>query len=234
MRRGQSAGSDLHQLHRALARRVDQQLVEAAEGAPGPCLNRSSTSNCADQAVGRGVAAARARPAARLPSKPITCAPRAAQRQREVAQAAEQVGDALARLRVEQAHRARHQHAVHRVVDLRELGRAEGDAHAELRQLVVQLAAARGWNGCACPGRPAAARHGRRCSSANASQMRPRRPRVSGSRCGRPGPSASSPTATSICGRRSRIDSWSTSSRSGTISAEMRGGSTSHSRMSAT
>jgi len=50
----------------------------------------------------------------------------------------------------------------------------------------------------------------------------------------RSSPGEGSPIATSICGRRSRRLSESTSSRSGSSRSDMRGGSTWHSRMSAT
>jgi len=55
-------------------------------------------------------------------------------RQAEVAQAAEQVGDALARPRIEQLHRAPDQQAVDVHVDLGEVGRPEVHAHVELGQ----------------------------------------------------------------------------------------------------
>ena len=60
-------------------------------------------------------------------------------RQREVADSAEHVGDALARLRVEQRERAPHQDPVHRVVDLREVGGAEADLEVELGQRVIKV-----------------------------------------------------------------------------------------------
>ena len=64
-------------------------------------------------------------------------------RQGEIAEPAEQVRDALAGLRIEQPHGARHEDAVDGVVDLCEVSRAEPDAQAEFRQIVVQLAAFR-------------------------------------------------------------------------------------------
>ena len=68
---------------------------------------------------------ARARTSARaaLDADDVRAAP--GDRQREVAEAAEEIGDALAGLRIEQRHRAAHQHAVDRRVDLRELGGRE-------------------------------------------------------------------------------------------------------------
>jgi hypothetical protein len=57
-------------------------------------------------------------------------------RQAEVAQTAEQVGDALARLRIEQLHRAAHQQAVDAHIDLGEIGGPEGHRHTELGQRV--------------------------------------------------------------------------------------------------
>ena len=59
-------------------------------------------------------------------------------RQREVADPAEEVGDPFARLRIEQADRAADQHPIDRRVDLRELGRSVGIHEVELRQRVGQ------------------------------------------------------------------------------------------------
>ena len=55
-------------------------------------------------------------------------------RQAEVAEPAEEVGDTLARLRCEQAQCTADQHPVDRRIDLRELGRRVGEAEVELRQ----------------------------------------------------------------------------------------------------
>ena len=77
----------------------------------------------------------------------------AGDRQREVAQPAEEVGDAFPGCRDEQRHRAAYQHAVHRMVHLREFGGAERHGHAELRQRVGERRAGRmEW----CRGRRAA------------------------------------------------------------------------------
>ena len=64
------------------------------------------------------------------------------QRQREVAQAAEPVDHAVARLHAQQPHRPLHQHAVDLRVDLREVGGLERHGHAELGQAVGQRRAA--------------------------------------------------------------------------------------------
>ena len=57
-------------------------------------------------------------------------------RQREVADPAEEVGDALAGPRIEQHHRAAHEHPVDRRIDLRELGRRVGEREVEFGQRV--------------------------------------------------------------------------------------------------
>lgn len=61
-------------------------------------------------------------------------------RQREIADTAEQVEQPIARLRVEQFQRARHQHPVDLVIDLREIRRLERHGDAELGQRVRQRA----------------------------------------------------------------------------------------------
>ena len=63
------------------------------------------------------------------------------QRQREVAQATEQVGDAVGRLHFQQLQRARHHRAVDGVVDLGEVGRPIRHAQAELGHGVGQRVA---------------------------------------------------------------------------------------------
>jgi hypothetical protein len=59
--------------------------------------------------------------------------------QGEVAETAEQVGDAFSRTRLEQAHGAPYQRAVECSVDLGELGRAEGHDQIEFGQAVAEL-----------------------------------------------------------------------------------------------
>ena len=56
------------------------------------------------------------------------------QRQREIAQPAEQIGDALVRLRVKITHRARHHNLVERQVDLGEIAQLKRHGQAKLRQ----------------------------------------------------------------------------------------------------
>ena len=58
-------------------------------------------------------------------------------RQREIADTAEQVEQPIARLRVEQFQRARHQHPVDLVIDLREIRRLERHRDAVLEALEV-------------------------------------------------------------------------------------------------
>ncbi len=65
-------------------------------------------------------------------------------RQAEIAQPTEQVGDALARSRIEQLHGAPDQQAVDVDVHLGEVGRPEIQPHTELRQGVGQTATVRG------------------------------------------------------------------------------------------
>ena len=57
-------------------------------------------------------------------------------RQREVAEPAEQVGDALPRLRVEQRQRTSNQHAVDREIDLGKLGRRKKVLDVKIRQTI--------------------------------------------------------------------------------------------------
>ena len=189
------------------------------------------TSNCAARPLCAAFARARSTSSA-LPSKPTTCAPARGDRQREVAEAAEEVRDALARLRVEQAHRARHQDAVHGVVHLGEIGRTEVQAQVELGQLIVELARRRTERMRAV--RPAGLQPERdavplgelleRAFIRGSERLEMRNTSTA----------SSSPTATSICGRRAWIESVSTSARSGGMRSLIRRGRTSHSRMSAT
>ncbi len=65
-------------------------------------------------------------------------APARRHRQGEVADAAEQVEQTVARPGIQQLECARHQHAVDLVVDLREIGRLEGHGDAEFGQRVGQ------------------------------------------------------------------------------------------------
>src|SRR6266568_5024649 len=60
-------------------------------------------------------------------------------RQSEITQPAEEVGDSLARLRIQKRQRPAHQQPVHRVVDLGEIGRTEGDPKPVFGQRVVQI-----------------------------------------------------------------------------------------------
>ncbi len=57
-------------------------------------------------------------------------------RQREISQPAEKVGDALAGLRVEQRDGAPHQHTIHLGIHLREVARVELEAHVEIGQRI--------------------------------------------------------------------------------------------------
>jgi hypothetical protein len=81
--------------------------------------NRSAVRKLARSArpFNRALASPRATSAA-LPSMPMTVAPRARDRQREVADPAEEVGDPLAGARIEQRDRAAHQHAIDRRIAL--------------------------------------------------------------------------------------------------------------------
>ena len=166
-------------------------------------------------------------------------------RQREIAQPAEEVGDALAGLRVEQLQRAAHEHAVDRGVDLREIRRREGHRDVEFGQRVGERRRRRmeGDDGlgsarlqpeldrCASAKATSFARSVVRQGFEDAQDQRIHERR----RRSRAGTGARrSPTASSICGSRSRIDSDSTSVRSAGSSAETFAGSTWHSRMSAT
>ena len=129
----------LDELDRALARGVDEHFLEGAERGDA-LLEEVGDLELRDHGVGGGIlAGALDQLAAAFEADHLRAAP--GEGQREVAQAAEEVGDALAGRRIEQPHGARHQDPVHAMVDLGEIGGAESDAHAELRQVVVQLAA---------------------------------------------------------------------------------------------
>ena len=181
MRRGHRLGQRLDELDRAVARRVDQHLVEAAERGElaASILNRSATSKrCAREAVRAAFARARARPARRCP-RCRSPARRARDRQREVAEAAEQVGDALAGLRRRAARSARRTSTrlTAWFTCVKSVGWKEMRT-LELRQRVVRVRLAAGWNGARCPGRRAAARRGRRAVSAKLAEPLRRRRRA--------------------------------------------------------
>ena len=86
---------------------------------------------------------ARVRPAPRCPPGRSPARRVRAIGSAEIAHAAEQVGDTLARRGSSRRSARAHQHPVHRGVDLREVGRPEADAHAELGQRVIQHRSAR-------------------------------------------------------------------------------------------
>ena len=126
---------------RAFARRVDQHAVEVAQaaqpfhvhleqvqrGEAGAC-RQSVARGGLEGAVGQHLAAFHAHRLAAL----------GRQRQREIAQTAEQVGDAVGGLHFQQGQRARHHRTVDRVVDLREIGGTVRHAQAEFRHGVGQ------------------------------------------------------------------------------------------------
>ena len=121
----------------------------------------------------------------------------------EVAQTAEQVGDALARLRVEQLHRAAHQQAVDAHIDLGEIGGPEGHRHPELGQRVGEPGASAGCrrrheSGPAVGLQPDLHAGGVAKGARSASSFL-----VNGNRWRNTSTVIPSPTATSICGMRS-------------------------------
>ena len=75
-------------------------------------------------------------------------------RQREVADAAEEVGDALAGARIEQRERAPDEDAVDRRIHLREVGRRVREDEVEFGERVRELAARTDRSGAAVPGPP--------------------------------------------------------------------------------
>ena len=224
MRRGQSRAAH-GRARRAFARRIDQVFVEAAV-VPEVGPEQVRDLELRHQAV-RGGVLPRALDQQRAALEADHLRAARGDRQREVADAAEEIRDALARLRIEQPQRARNEHAVHRRVHLREIGGLERDLQAEFGQRVVEAASPRP-DGTArrCPALPAAARRWTRFASANA-RSSAWSSAVNGSRWRNRSTVAASPTAISTCGTRSRIDSLPISARRGTIRAEMRGGRTS-------
>ena len=123
----------------AVARRVDQHAVEPVQ--------RQQVVRCQLEQVARAEAdlvrepvvariLQRTRSQRRAPFDAQDFPRAGGNGQREIAQAAEQVGDALVGLRVEQGHGARYQRAVDLMVDLGEVGRLERHLDAEFRQVV--------------------------------------------------------------------------------------------------
>ena len=204
-------GQRLGQRERAFARRVDQPLVGARRTPPARAA--SARTGCARRsascAPGRCAAAfSRERCHQRLAAFDAQHLARArGQRQREVAEAAEPVDHALvAAARRAGAARAPTSTRLMCVVDLREVGRLERHRDAELGQRVGQLGAAVVEQVHACPGPWAAATTARRAARAKARSRVAGRPRSAARDGAAPARSRSSPTASSICGRRSR---WS-------------------------
>src|SRR3954470_22607333 len=99
-------------MDRAFARRIDEELVERPEGIDA-VLEEIEHLELRDQVVREGVLP---RPLDELPAAFEADHLRAAARERqgEVAQAAEKIGDAFASLRSKQAYRARNQRTVYR------------------------------------------------------------------------------------------------------------------------
>ena len=124
------------------------------------------------------------------------------QRQREVAEAAEPVDHALVLLRVQQAQRARHQHAVDVRVDLGEVGRLERHGDAELGQRVVPAAGPPSSSSCTVSGPLGCSHHCTPGWSAREGRSLARSPALTAAPGGAaPAPSRSSPQASSICGQ---------------------------------
>ena len=128
-------------------------LVERPErfDALGVAANRLATRNVA---VVREPVAARRSPRARrtsdaLPSTPTTAAPRRAIGSVKLPMPQKKSAMRSPGLRVEQRHRAPHQHPVDRRIDLRELGGREGELEIEFGQRVGERAAAPARNGAA-------------------------------------------------------------------------------------
>ena len=131
----------LDQRNRAITRRVDQHLVEAAQR--GDAL-RGGLEQVGDAKFRVAVQPVQCRVGLRLrhqrsstlDADHLRAAP--GDRQGEVAQAAEHVGDALVLFRRQERHRAAHQHAVDAVVDLGEIQRRKAQFDGELGQGIGQ------------------------------------------------------------------------------------------------
>ena len=194
---------------------------------PAPVFGRHLEQVAGVEARLRGDAVAPALSRARsisagLPSMPSTPRLRR-QRQGEVAQAAEQVGHASPGCRPSRRSARADQHAVDVVVDLREVGRLERHADAEFGQRVGELRRRRRRAVHRCPG-PWAAATTARVLAAKA-RSRARSSVASGSRLRSTSAVTSSPTATSICGSRSRACIAAISARSGSSRSRPAGGS---------
>src|SRR5580765_3058964 len=131
----------LHDLDRAFARRVDQQLVERRVRIQVR-LDEIHDFELHREPVQRRVLP-RTLDEVDAALEPDYLGAARGEGQGEIPEAAEEIGDALAGLRVEQAHGARYEYPVDAVVHLGEVGRPEGEPQPEFGQPVVKLAFAR-------------------------------------------------------------------------------------------
>ena len=122
-------GQGLGQRERTFARRIDQPLVAPRPAPPGPTApnaNRSRASKRVFAARPLSAALSRARcTSTSLPSMPSTRAARVASGRLKLPRPQNQSITRSSALHVQQAQRARHEHAVDGGIDLREVGRPE-------------------------------------------------------------------------------------------------------------
>ena len=110
----------------------------------GVTLNRLATANVARSASPlRAAFSCARRTSAALPSTPTTCAPRRAIGSVKLPSPQKKSAMRSPGCGASSRHRAAHQHAVHRVVHLREVGRSERHRDRELRQQVGERRVAR-------------------------------------------------------------------------------------------
>ena len=141
MRCGECPATEgFHQFDRPVARRIDQQLVELPQFGKSRFRHREQIHRGKPGVAGQAVqfrilSGARHQRVAALDAQHLCAAARDGQR--EIPQSAEKIGDAFARLRIEQAHRPADHHPVHRAVHLGKFARRERHGDAELRQDVI-------------------------------------------------------------------------------------------------
>ena len=209
-RLGVQFGQRLGQREGAFARRVDQPALRPrrrrtrSRGVDLEQVARRERASARASPLRRGVVARALRPASRCPRCPAPRAARVASGSVKLPRPQNQSITRSCGCGVEQAQRARHQHAVDVRVDLREVGRLERHRDAELGQRVGQLrrrlrraaAPSPGPLGCSHHCTPCAAPKSRsRCQVGGAQRLQVAQHQRRHAR---------RRTASSICGRRSR------------------------------
>ena len=132
----------LDDFHGTVARRVDEHPVERRNPLPVHCRDFEQIANGKfafrlEPVQFRILAGALHKPFVSLDAQHVCTTP--CDGQGKISQPAKQVGDAFARLRIEQRDGAANEYAVYLVIDLREISRIKRKRQVEIGNVVAQL-----------------------------------------------------------------------------------------------